>query len=69
LLRQPLIEQSSVLLSDIRSGVVCIEADYYTAPLPLDEFNQLREKVNMQVLALVHEMGLEWPIDRRFTNV
>jgi hypothetical protein len=48
---------------------VCIEADYYTAPLPLDEFNQLREKINMQVLALVHEMGLEWPIDRRFTNV
>lgn len=69
LLRQPLIEQSSVLLSDIRSGIVCIEADYYTAPLPLDEFNQLREKINMQVLRLVHQIGLEWPIDGRLTKM
>ncbi len=65
LLKDPLIEQSSVLLSDIRSGVVCIEADYYTAPLPQDDFNRLREKINMQVLGLVHQMQLEWPADLR----
>jgi MscS family membrane protein len=65
LLQDPLIEQSSVLLSDIRSGSVFIDADYYTAPLPLDAFNSLREKINIQVLSLVHEMELEWPVDGR----
>jgi MscS family membrane protein len=65
LLQQPPVEQFSVLLSDIRSGVVCIDADYYTAPLPLDAFNQLRESINMQVLSLVHQLHLEWPADTR----
>jgi hypothetical protein len=48
-------------LSDIRAGAVWVEADYYTAPLPLEQFNLLREKVNMQVLTVVHELGLKWP--------
>ncbi|MBM3914467.1 MAG: mechanosensitive ion channel family protein [Sphingomonadales bacterium] len=65
LLKDPAIEQFSVLLSDIRSGAVCVEADYYTAPLPLDDFNRLREKINMQVLTLVHQLQLEWPADGR----
>jgi MscS family membrane protein len=65
LLKDPAIEQFSVLLSDIRSGAVCVEADYYTAPLPLDDFNRLREKINMQVLTLVHQLQLEWPVDGR----
>lgn len=65
LLQDPRIEQSSVLLSEIRSGAVCIDADYYTAPLPLDAFNHLRETINMQVLALVHQLQLEWPADGR----
>lgn len=69
LLQHTLIEQSSVLLSDIRSGSVFIDADYYTAPLPLDEFNSLREKINMQILSLVHEMELEWPVDGRTSRL
>jgi MscS family membrane protein len=61
LLQQPPIIHASVLLSDIRSGAVSVDADYYTAPLPLEQFNGLKEKVNMQVLAIVHELGLQWP--------
>lgn len=69
LLQDPLIEQYSVLLSDIRSGSVFIEADYYTAPLPLEDFNSLREKINVQVLSLVHELELEWPVDSRASKM
>ncbi|MFM7645370.1 MAG: mechanosensitive ion channel family protein [Sphingomonadales bacterium] len=65
LLQQPPIEQFSVLLSDIRAGIVCVEADYYTAPIAVDTFNGLRERINMQVLSLVHQMQLEWPSDLR----
>jgi MscS family membrane protein len=61
LLQQPPIIHAAVLLSDIRSGAVLVEADYYTAPLPLEQFNVLKEKINMQVLAIVHELGLQWP--------
>jgi len=62
-LQQELIEQSSVSLSDIRHGAVCIEADYYTAPIPVDSFNALKEKVNMQILEWVHQLGLDWPAE------
>lgn len=61
LLQQPPIIHATVLLSEIRSGAVWVEADYYTAPLPLEQFNLLREKINMQVLTVVHESGLKWP--------
>lgn len=65
LLQKRPIEHYQVILSDIRAGAVWVEADYYTAPLPIGEFNALREAINLEVLALVHQHGIEWAVDTK----
>jgi MscS family membrane protein len=62
LLQQDPIEQFNVVLSDIRGNTLVIDVDYYTSPLPIAEFNAIRQRVNLRVLELVNELSLKWPV-------
>jgi hypothetical protein len=36
-----------------------VQADYYTAPVPIDEFNALKQEVNLRVIKLMEDLGIE----------
>lgn len=49
------VENSTVYLNDITAAAFLINVDYFTAPIEMDEFNALRQQVNLQVLRLMEE--------------
>lgn len=65
LLRRDAIENYHVVVSDIRLNSIVIDIDYYTTPVPVEEFNKIKEEVNLRVLRLVNQLELEWPEDTR----
>ncbi|HRE37545.1 MAG TPA: mechanosensitive ion channel [Chitinophagaceae bacterium] len=53
------IESYNVHLSDITHTALVIVSDYYTAPVTIKEFNQLKQEVNLQSLRLMEELKIE----------
>jgi MscS family membrane protein len=53
------IESYSVHLSDITNTALVIVSDYYTAPVTINEFNQVKQNVNLQSLKLMEELKIE----------
>lgn len=53
------IEEANVHMGDISSNALVLLADYYTAPVTMSEFNSIREKVNLQVLKIMENMGVQ----------
>jgi MscS family membrane protein len=59
LLVHPQIEESSVFLNEIKHNAFLIHADYFTAPVSMDEFNALKQEKNMEILKLMDELNIE----------
>jgi hypothetical protein len=57
------VEQSSVALSDLRLNRVVVDIEYYTAAIPIAEFNAIREAINLELLQAAHTLGLAWPTE------
>jgi len=53
------IENFSVFLNDITGHAFVIQADYFTAPVTIAEFNAIRQDVNLQVLKLMEALHVE----------
>ena len=53
------IETFNVHLSDITHTAIVIVSDYYTAPVTIKEFNQVKQEVNLQSLKLMEELKIE----------
>lgn len=53
------IESYNVHLSDITHTAIVIVSDYYTAPVTIKEFNQVKQEVNLQSLKLMEELKIE----------
>lgn len=59
-LQSPRIENHVVYLSDIvQQGGYLILGEYYTAPIPMDEFNQLKQEVNLGIIQLMENIKIE----------
>jgi MscS family membrane protein len=56
---RPEVEESHVLLSDITSNAVVVLSDYYTAPVTINEFNTIKQEINLQTLKLLEELQVE----------
>jgi MscS family membrane protein len=54
-----LIESSSVFLNDITSKSFLIYIDYFTSTISQDDFNDLKEKVNLEILSLMEKLNIE----------
>jgi len=52
------IEDSNVFLSDITANALVILSDYYSAPVTIKEFNQLRQEINLQSLQLIESLQI-----------
>jgi MscS family membrane protein len=59
LLQRKEIEEANVVMTDITAAAVIIQSDYYTAPLTIREFNNIKQEVNLQVLKLLEELDVE----------
>lgn len=60
ILQRPRIENHVVYLGDIvQQGGYLIQGEYYTAPIPMDEFNQLKQEVNLSIIQLMETLKIE----------
>ena len=59
ILAHPQIEESSVFLTDIRSNSFLISIDFFTAPIAIKEFQNLKQQKNLEMLKLMEEMNID----------
>ena len=55
----PVIESSVVFLGDIATNAFIIQVEYYTAPIVINGFNDLKQKTNLQIIQLVESLKIE----------
>ncbi|MBK8952040.1 MAG: mechanosensitive ion channel [Chitinophagaceae bacterium] len=53
------VETSQVHLAEIAVNAIVVTGDYFTAPLSMDEFNVIRQEINLQSLKLLEELNIE----------
>jgi len=53
------IETSSVLMEAIAANAFIVNGDYFTAPITQNEFNTIKEGVNISVLQLIEAMEIQ----------
>lgn len=66
------IEEANVFITEITSNAVVLQADYYTAPITIKEFNTVKQEINLQSLQLIEQLEIELSgasADIRITNV
>ena len=59
IVERPEIENSTVMLSDITSSAFVITVEYFTGPVTMDEFNEVKEQTNFAALKLMEELEVE----------
>jgi MscS family membrane protein len=58
ILQSPSIEDYNVQLSEITQNAFVITADFISSTLDFKEFNQMKDKINVNVIKLLEENGL-----------
>ena len=53
------IEESHVFLTDITPTAAILQADYYTSPITINEFNTIKQEVNLASLKLLNDLNIE----------
>jgi len=59
ILRKDTVEKSTAFLSDITATAFLINVDYFTSPITQDEFNAVRQAVNLDVLRLMESEKID----------
>jgi MscS family membrane protein len=49
----PVIIDATVFLNDISGTSFQVNIDYFTTPIPLNEFNEIKQKINLEILNLM----------------
>lgn len=58
-LDRPNIENPTVFLNDIAANAFLINVDFFTPPIPLREFNEIKQEINFEILALLEKLEIE----------
>jgi MscS family membrane protein len=53
------VENSTVFLNDITGTAFLVNLDYFTSPLPINEFNAIKQQVNLDIMRLLEQMEIE----------
>ncbi|MBS1565368.1 MAG: mechanosensitive ion channel [Bacteroidetes bacterium] len=56
---QPAVENKTILLNDITPTAYIVHTEYYTAPIAIREFNELKQQINLDVIKLLEKLGIE----------
>lgn len=59
ILNHPRVENKVLFLNDISASAFVIHIEYYSAPIPADEFNLLKQEVNLKIIELMESLHLE----------
>ena len=59
ILKKELIVSPTVFFNDIAPTAFLINVDYFTSPIPLDDFNDLKQQVNMEIMRLMEQLKIE----------
>jgi MscS family membrane protein len=52
------VENYTVFLADISKNAFIMTVEYFTAPIPITDFNDLRQDVNLTMIELMEEMNI-----------
>jgi MscS family membrane protein len=52
------VENSTAFLNDITGTAFLVNVDYFTSPIGIDEFNAIKQQVNLDVLRLLEKMEI-----------
>jgi MscS family membrane protein len=53
------IESYSVFLSDINKNALIVQVEFFTASIPSEDFNALRQDVNLSIIEIMSEMNIQ----------
>ena len=53
------ISEKSILLSDLKIDAYQITIEYFTEPLPMSAFNDIKQSIHLKVLKLLEELQIE----------
>lgn len=57
--KYPAVESSTVFMSDILPNAYVVVVEYYTAPIPIKDFNLQRQNINLDILKLLEVKKVE----------
>jgi MscS family membrane protein len=57
--RKDKIESHSVFLADISKNALIVQVEFFTASIPVDNFNALRQDVNLNIVELLGELNIQ----------
>jgi MscS family membrane protein len=57
--RKDQVESHTVFLSDILKNAFIIHVEFFTAPIPVADFNELRQQVNLSLINLMEDMNIK----------
>lgn len=58
IIKRDKVDSGTVFLDNISGNAFLVNVDYFTAPVAIEEFNGLKQQVNLEVLRLMEGMGL-----------
>ncbi|OQP47017.1 hypothetical protein A4H97_05735 [Niastella yeongjuensis] len=56
--RKDKVENFNVFLSDIQENAFVIHVEFFAAPIPIADFNELRQQVNLMLINLMGEINI-----------
>ena len=56
--RRDRIENHTVFMADIVKNTYVVTIEFFTAPIPVADFNELRQYVNVSIIELMEEMNI-----------
>lgn len=59
ILSHPAIENYTCFMSDITANAFLVHVEYYCGMIPIAEFNQLKQTINLDILRLLESMDVE----------
>lgn len=57
--RRDRIENYTVFMADIVKNTLIVTLEFFTAPIPVADFNELRQFVNISIIELMREMNIK----------
>lgn len=57
--RRDKIENHSVFLADINKNALIVQVEFFTASIPSEDFNALRQDVNLNIVELLSDMNIQ----------
>jgi MscS family membrane protein len=59
ILKKEVIVSPGVFFGDIAANAFLVNIDYFTSPIPLDDFNELKQQVNIEIMQLMEKLNIE----------